>query len=283
MTSPDLSSIMNEGLPFNRKERYFTGTVFPAIVCKDNFKYLNRFLGLIDTTLAKRNIDISRIQFFTEYSLNESIFGQSRKRFPKPPSTRETPDIILYLSIDGDRILIAVEAKMYNRTSGKSLTEQMALQRNNILDYLIKQLNTTKFYHVALLPRKLKDSMIDFTMDAITWENVLEAYEDACSEDYFYAILRYALDTFGELYAGMRRSGSYNDDMMTGKEIVELYRSGKFKMKRMGRVQGFEGDPLRRDIETRQWENQYYEVAKDAHLPNRNWFLIKDFVKKLGI
>ena len=33
-----LEELMKSELPLNRKERFFTGTVSPMIVCRDNFK-----------------------------------------------------------------------------------------------------------------------------------------------------------------------------------------------------------------------------------------------------
>jgi hypothetical protein len=34
-------------LPINRKEVYYTATVFPAIVCADGFKYIHRLWRLL--------------------------------------------------------------------------------------------------------------------------------------------------------------------------------------------------------------------------------------------
>jgi hypothetical protein len=37
-----LNKLFGERLPVNRKERYYTGTVLPGIVCQDGFKYFDR-------------------------------------------------------------------------------------------------------------------------------------------------------------------------------------------------------------------------------------------------
>jgi len=69
-----LEEIHSAELPLNRKERFFTGTVFPMITCKDNFAHLHILMSLlgvspIPTIVA--NPDETNIQFFTEYSLQE--------------------------------------------------------------------------------------------------------------------------------------------------------------------------------------------------------------------
>jgi hypothetical protein len=74
---------MNEELPLNRKERFFTGTVLPMIVCRDGFKHLHALLELVGcheplsvcATAGQENI-----QFFSEYSFVESVVGEARKR-----------------------------------------------------------------------------------------------------------------------------------------------------------------------------------------------------------
>jgi hypothetical protein len=47
----------NVSLPLNRRERFYTGSVLPAIVCFENFKYLDWFLNLIPGYALKLNIN----------------------------------------------------------------------------------------------------------------------------------------------------------------------------------------------------------------------------------
>lgn len=42
-----LEEMLRTELQLNRKERFFTGTVFPMIVCKDNFRHLHLLLSLL--------------------------------------------------------------------------------------------------------------------------------------------------------------------------------------------------------------------------------------------
>lgn len=65
-----LKELIDSGLPLNRKERFFTGTVFPMIVCRDNFKHFTRFTSLIKACEGLEIIakpSSANIQFFTEY------------------------------------------------------------------------------------------------------------------------------------------------------------------------------------------------------------------------
>src|SRR5271169_2774544 len=77
MRPKGLSQLLDTHLPLNRKEVFFTATVLPAIICADNFKHFDRFLKLLG--LRDIPIDVSveqaNIQFFTEYCLAESIYG----------------------------------------------------------------------------------------------------------------------------------------------------------------------------------------------------------------
>ena len=44
-----LDDLLDVVLPMNRKERYFTGTVLPALLCSDNLAHLHRLASLVDT------------------------------------------------------------------------------------------------------------------------------------------------------------------------------------------------------------------------------------------
>ena len=83
-------------LPLNRKERYYTGTVFPALVCAENFKYFDRFLALLNHggEFFDVSTDNVNIQFFTEYGLFDSLFSDKKARFKEFfPDTLGTRDI----------------------------------------------------------------------------------------------------------------------------------------------------------------------------------------------
>src|SRR3990170_5849501 len=132
-----LADLLAVGVPLNRKERFFTGTVFPQIVCADGGAHFERFLhllGLGDLPVSWA-LETTNIQFFTEYSLVESIFTEEDKvRFPDPPAEKFTPDIVILITGESPR-LIALEAKMYDRPSRAELQLQMQRQ-STLLQYL---------------------------------------------------------------------------------------------------------------------------------------------------
>ncbi|XXT25320.1 hypothetical protein WME94_27705 [Sorangium sp. So ce429] len=82
-----IAHLADTGLPFNRKERYFTGTVLPMLVCADNFARFGRLTELVG--LDQVDVDArptsADVQFFTEYSFVESVVGEAKARFPGAP------------------------------------------------------------------------------------------------------------------------------------------------------------------------------------------------------
>lgn len=76
-----LGDLFDSRLPINRKERYYTGTVLPGIICHDNLKHLLRFLKLLGIKDLKLDADdlSANVQFFTEYGLAESIFSEETR------------------------------------------------------------------------------------------------------------------------------------------------------------------------------------------------------------
>jgi hypothetical protein len=64
---------MDHWLPFNRKERYFTGTVLPMLACSEGFAHFPRLLRLCGVPDDKCRVP-ERLQFYTEYSLREAAY-----------------------------------------------------------------------------------------------------------------------------------------------------------------------------------------------------------------
>ena len=156
-----LKEMTEKELPLNRKERYFTGTVFPMIVCRDNFKYFDRFTSLIDRCgeleiLADPRS--SNIEFYIEYSLLESVFTEhDKKRLRGLPRTKDTPDVMILITGE-PKTLIAIEAKMYEVPDCFALKSQMDNQKHHI-DYLKEKLHVDQAVQVALIPQQLNERM----------------------------------------------------------------------------------------------------------------------------
>ena len=156
-----LKEMIETGLPLNRKERYFTGTVIPMIICKDNFRHFGTFLDLIGVTEyseIKAKPEESNIEFFTEYSLKESIYScEDKKRFTHIPETKDTPDLMILMKrSDQKRLLIIIEAKMYGFYKEQSLHDQIK-QQAVTKEFLKTHLNLDEIdiHHIILIPDQL--------------------------------------------------------------------------------------------------------------------------------
>src|SRR4030088_3253529 len=79
---PSLNELLDHPLPLTRKERYYTGTVLPAIVTSDNFTHLARLARLLPTRdlTIRADPDDCTVLFFTEYGLSGRLFRAVRLR-----------------------------------------------------------------------------------------------------------------------------------------------------------------------------------------------------------
>jgi hypothetical protein len=284
-----LAKLAKVALPLNRKERYFTGTVFPAIVARDGFKDLSLLATLMGCELPSIDPDprSTNIQFFTEYSFVESVFDPNCKaRFPDPPETKDTPDIMI--SVWGERrILLALEAKMYHRPSVMALQTQMNAQREQ-LDYLQEKLRIDEVHHGTLLPgafaQKLNLSVSALPwagFSIVLWDDLLQAYKrDKGEGDYWLGMLELALEHWDELASMPAAYGTNADGKLTGYKIVMAFPSQP-SLLIMGRQGGLSGAKLANDIETGGWRSQLYEVSIGPEAPNTNWFYIEEFLELL--
>jgi hypothetical protein len=77
------------GLPLNRKERYYTGTVLPMLVATDDFAHLGRLTELAG--LGPVQVDArpasATVQLFTEYGYLESTWRSPQIPRHRPPGT----------------------------------------------------------------------------------------------------------------------------------------------------------------------------------------------------
>ncbi len=285
-----LEELIDKELPLNRKERFFTGTVFPMIVCKDGFKYFNNFTSLIKgcgEPVISANPENTNIQFFTEYSLVESVFTeQDKKRFDSLPETKDTPDIMILVTGE-PKTLISIEAKMYDMPDGFDLKDQMDSQKKHV-ESLKEILSIPNACQVALLPQELaeqvrqSDAFNGSKYQIITWEDIatefgkLEAYRG----DYFLSLLNLALERYGNLRCHSWGVSKACELRLSGHDIYKNWASREFTMKAMGRKEGLNG-AITKDIKTNRWRNQKYETTSDESLPNqnKNWFLIEQFVR----
>lgn len=265
-----LDKLLEEALPMNRKERFFTGTVFPMIVCADDFAHIGRFLTLAG--VEERSVEAgelgTNIQFFTEYGFAESRFTDAgRLRFPDYTLGRDTPDVLMY--IGGPRpLLLAVEAKMYDVPDRVDLEKQLARQKE-LLDYIAQHIRGPEIRQVALIPEQLTKKIGTLSYATVSWQQLATQFADVGS-DYFLRLLRRALDDYDDLV-------SRKPVRVLGEHILAESVRGSFKYKCVGRQDGAEG--LLADLVRDRWKSKAYSCAPDPVPPNANWFTVDEFVE----
>lgn len=288
-----VSELAASRLPLNRKERYYTGTVFPGIVCADSFKYLCRLWPLLKIN-APRVIatpEATNIQFFTEYNLAESIYTPTDKERFKAENfgSRDTPDIMIL--VDGTPpLLVAIEAKLYSRLSAAELNDQLGRQWENVLKNLQLIWPDSQVFHVALLPRDfgiaesdLQAVSHDHKLRMLHWEHIRDTYADVTAASHFHGMLSLALARFGELRSSSKGFEGFRENkeaMLTGQQIVDRHRDNDFPYRSMGRLRGPNGIPFKQDLESGNWRSFAYEVSTQTDI-NRNWFPIESFLERL--
>jgi hypothetical protein len=265
-------------LPFNRKERFFTGTVLPMIIASDGFAHLHRFLGLCG--LAGVEVDAGRephqpnIQFLTEYGFGESLVGEAKVRFADAPTGRDTPDVVLA----GADWLLAVEAKLYDRPSKAALSAQLQAQQV-LVDYWADkfEIPNGRCRHVALLPQGLAAEVGEgLAAPVVTWEAVLGAYRRV-GPSYWVGVLGAALDAYPALVSQSFGFEKNSDALRTGAQIVDD--PGPFTC--MGRAGGLDGAGVATDLATGGWRTRTYEVRYEPLPNNGNWFPISEFILRV--
>lgn len=273
-----LEKLFEQRLPINRKERYYTATVLPGIICHDNFKGLEKFLGLLGIRgiAPDPNPDTTDFQLFTEYGLVESIFGvETRKRFPDCPPMHDIPDVLI--SVRG--FLVAIEAKMYDQVTAGMLEFQMERQ-GRLLSYIAgewekQNRGPTEIRHVALLPKQLADTLNGFRHPVITWEEIIDAYRPLQRATYFFRMLEIAIGAYPKLKS---KNVKNYDAILPGAEIVHRSKLGILEFKTMGRKDGFDGSLLKEDVKSGRWPKQNYQVALADDPANSNWFPVQLFL-----
>lgn len=108
-----LDELLDLTLPVNRKERYYTGTVLPAVICSDDLTHLGLLANLLHAGPVTVRADPRdcTVAFFTEYGIAESLIGPAAGRFTDLPPGKDTPDVIVLIT-EPHPLLIALEAKL---------------------------------------------------------------------------------------------------------------------------------------------------------------------------
>ena len=279
----------NKVLPINRKERFYTGTILPSIICCNNFSHIDRFFNLIPNFNIKLSInpnaDNNNILLLTEYSFKESLVeNHFKEMFTDKYETKDTPDLVILIT-EPELILIVGEAKMFSNVNPGEINTQMNNQKW-FINTLINTHNIKKenCFHFALLPQKLIFSKESLNYPVVFWEEILESYSDILEKDYFYNTLKIAISKFDNLKSTNLGNGiSFGKNMeskLSGEKIIEFANSGESFW--VGRFGGVNGEKFRTDVNTGNWRNFEYEINISSKAqPNNNWFSSREFANSV--
>lgn len=188
-----MSGMIN-AFPLNRKERYWTGTVFPVIVSGARFCRLNKFLSLAGAPerFVRESYQNGDVAFYTEYGLKESALG-----WPEIGAIRrDTPDIVIAVGNGGEWFLAVVEAKMFDYVVSEDLARQLECQKPVIRAIASHNaIPPENIVHVALLYSsgpEFEAALKPSGANIILWRDILSAYPEL-EGDYFYEMLKIAV------------------------------------------------------------------------------------------
>jgi hypothetical protein len=278
------------GLPLNRKERYYTGTVLPMLVGADDFAHLGRLTELagLGPVEVDARPDSATVQLFTEYGYLESTLEELLD--PEAPTTRDTPDVVVFVT--GPRqVLLVIEAKLFDRPTRMELGQQLTAQAM-LVDYLARDRDVAAgdVAQVLLLPEALAAELVldpealpagwPADIRVLTWEQLLAAYQPVAPA-YWAAVLHQALTRYEELKANRRPSRQNAEAMRTGQSLVDGYRDGSLAGSWMGCGGGIDGRRLQAHLASGLWRAQPYEWRATPLPGNRNWFAVADFAARV--
>lgn len=275
------ANVWDGPLPFNRKERFYTGTVLPMVVASDGFAHLHRFLGLCGLEVPSGHVDVDggqRVQFLTEYGFAESVYTDEDKESWPEPATADTPDVV----IAGPDWLVAVEAKMFHNPSTSDLRGQYDRQAALVDMWRTRLgLDEERVRHVLLLPARLAEREADVDRPVVTWEAVLREYS-VVAPRHWTGLLNTALARHEALESHKQVEFRANAQaVMTGAEIVAAVQSGAATFDAVGRHGGRYGKRFTEDVHTGGWPGVKYEV-RTGGVANRNWFTLDEFLQAVG-
>lgn len=268
-------------LPINRKEKFYTGTVLPALLFHNSLKNFYLFLREIknfpnDAVNEYKTGD--RFLFYTEYNLKQSAGEGKNVGREIPTETNDTPDIVIEI-LNPHRVFIIIEAKMFRNIYQSSLSNQMSKQKTAVIEPLKKafQLKDNQFFHIALVPEKsgLKDGI---EYQVMNWEYFTDKRGLNAEDNNFYNYLRFALDNYEDLVENKSgKAGTVKDY----KTVEEIYKNGKNNGTWWVGRNGGEKTIIE-DIKTN-WKKHNEKYAMNTIRPprgrNANWITSKRFAE----
>jgi len=269
--------ILKGELPLNRKERFYTGTVLPALLFHNGLSNLYHFFSAINNFPREVNEGTTAdiFLFYTEYNLRESAGDRNVGR-RIVAYTKDTPDVIVEI-LKPIRIFIIIEAKMFEKINQSKLNGQVSRQRKYVSEPLKKtfQLEDNQIFHIALVPEAsgIKDSKY---YQVINWEFFIGNQALDVTSNYFYNYLKFALDNYKDLVAKNGPPGTV-EDYKTGEEI---YRNGKNNGSWWVGMRGVVNIIIE-DAKTNKWKSASYgmNTIKPPAGRKGNWITSKEFAE----
>jgi hypothetical protein len=185
------SEIIKSELPINRKERFYTGTVLPAILFHNGLSNFYAFLNFMDGFPKEINEKTTgdSFLFYTEYNLKESAGERSAGQLILT-GANDTPDIVIEI-LKPKRIFIIMEGKMFAAINQEDIAEQISRQKEYIAEPLLKKFNLlpNDIFHIALLPKALGISNSP-NFQVMNWEIFFDDKKFYCQNNLFFNYLK---------------------------------------------------------------------------------------------
>jgi hypothetical protein len=270
--------ILQAELPLNRKERFYTGTILPALLFHRGLTNFYKFLEYIKDFPSEisESTTSDNFLFYTEYNLKES--GGDRSIGVKfNARTNETPDVVIEI-LRPKKVFIVIEAKMFAKVRQDELTKQIRRQKTTITSELRKELGGEKFYHLALVPAKLGIKNTE-EYQVINWEFFINNKELNVQDSFFYNYLRFALERYDE-HVSLSVGGDPPTTVefyMKGLALYEFYEENPtFWIGRMGGEKKIQEDAMHG-----KWRKHSYCVNSKKPLKGQpgNWIPLQRFIE----
>jgi len=200
--------ILKTELPLNRKERFYTGTVLPALLFHNGLENFYRFLDSIEGFPHEINEVATgdNFLFYTEYNLRESAGDRNIGRKINAP-TNDTPDIVVMI-LKPVKVFIIIEAKMFAKVSQEDLRRQILRQKKYVGNILKEEflLEDKDFYYLALVPKGLGiGSTTEYQV--VNWEFFIDNEHLDVQDNLFYNYLKSALKNYKKLVSDSAGGG----------------------------------------------------------------------------
>lgn len=277
-------------LPLNRKERFYTGTILPALLFHNGLNNFYTFLQEIKDFPPEVNEEETKdnFLFYTEYNLKQSAGEKKNVGRIIPTETNETPDVVIEI-LKPKKVFIIIEAKMFHNVSQSSLSSQISKQRKAVIEPLkdALKLEENQVFHVALVPKESKLKPGKY-YNVIYWEffidneklNFNDSEKLNLQNKYFYNYLKFALDNYKELVA--KKSGQA-EPVETGAEVYQRGSTGESfwvgRGKKKGNIASGK-DGIIEEIKSNRWYRAKYPVNfTSREPPTKNWISVKEFIE----